>query len=310
MKAAQIKEYGDSTKIEVTEVDKPIAGEGQVVVEVHASSLNPIDSVLRSGAYHTMMPLTFPATLGGDIAGIVTEVAEGVTNVAVGDKVYGQANAAFGNSGAFAEYAATASGMVAKAPENIDFAQAASLPLAGASAVQALIDTIKLAAGQKILITGGAGGIGSIAIQIAKSIGASTTVTATGKGIELAKALGADEVIDYAVQELDILAKEFDAVFDTVGSEFDSTLALLKPGGTAISMAAQVNEDLAKELEVAAISQMTSVNTESLGKLRELVESGAVKPQVGQVFTLDDISAAFEAKENGQVVGKVAIQIR
>jgi NADPH:quinone reductase-like Zn-dependent oxidoreductase len=310
MKAAQISEYGDVSVVKISDIDQPTAGEGQVLVEVHASSINPIDIAIRTGAVKQMMPLTLPATLGGDFAGIIAEIGSGVTNVAVGDRVYGQANAAFGNSGAFAEYAVTVAGQVAKAPANIDFKLAASLPLVGASAVQALVQHIKLAADQKILITGGTGGIGSIAIQIAKHLGAHVTATATGEGLELAQQLGADEVIDYQSQDISAL-KDFDAVFDTVGGETtNKALHALKPGGIAVSMSGHPDEELAKELNITAIRQFTQVTTETLDTLRELVEQQVIVPQVEQIFALDDIAAAFGAKENGDVKGKVVIAIK
>jgi len=311
MKAAQIKEYGDASVVQIVDTDKPRVGDGQVLIDVRAASVNPVDIAIRSGWMQQMAPLQFPATLGGDFAGIISEVGEGVTNVVVGDKVYGQANAAYGNSGSFAEFAVTSAGQVAKAPSNVDFNEAASLPLAGVSALQALTEHIPLAAGQKILITGGSGGIGSIAIQIAKHMGANVTTTATGEGIELAKRLGAGTVIDYKSQEISELPKDFDAVLDNVGGDiFNATLHLLKSGGIGVSMAAQADENLAKELNVTTLSQMTQVNTEALDKLRKLVEDGAVKPQVGKVFELSDAVDAFKAKESGKVLGKVVIEIR
>jgi NADPH:quinone reductase-like Zn-dependent oxidoreductase len=311
MKAAQIKKYGDASVVQINEIDKPKLGEGQVLVEVHASSINPVDVVIRSGMMQQMAPLSFPVTLGGDIAGIVSEVSGGVSSVAVSDKVYGQANAVAGNSGAFAEFAATSAGQVAKAPNNIDYNQAASLPLVGVSALQALTEHIKLAPGQKILITGGSGGIGSIAIQIAKHLGANITTTATGEGLELAKQLGADTVLDYKSQELSELSKDYDAVFDTVGGDmFNGTLHLLKPSGIGVSMIAQADESLVKKLNVKAMTQRTQITTEALTKLSHLVESGIVRPQVGQVFSLDDIVGAFKAKENDTVTGKIVVEIK
>jgi alcohol dehydrogenase len=310
MKAAQINEYGDPSIITIVDVEKPIAREGQVLVEVHASSLNPVDSAIRSGRVKEMMPLQFPATLGGDFAGIVTEVGAGVTSATVGDRVYGQSNAAFGNSGAFAEYTATAAAQTAKAPENVSFKDAASLPLVGVSALQALTTHINLAPNQKILINGGSGGIGTLAIQIAKHIGAYVATTATGEGITLAKQLGADEVIDYKMQDMAKVTKDFDAVFDTVGgSSLDHVLPALKDGGVVVSMVAQPNEALIAGRDITAIMQMTQVTTEALQKLATLVESGAVKPQVGKVYTLDEIANAFVARESGSIAGKVVIEI-
>jgi alcohol dehydrogenase len=307
MKAAQINEYGDVSFINVVEVEKPTAKEGQVVVAVQATSLNPFDTTIRAGYMKDMMPLNLPVTLGGDIAGEVVELGEGVDSIAVGDIVYGQANVVAGNSGAFAEFAATAAGQVAKAPTNVTIHEAASLPLVGVSALQALTDHINLQAGQKILITGGAGGIGHVAIQIAKHLGAYVATTATEDGLEAAKQLGADEVIDYKSQDYTEMLSQFDAAFDTVGGEeLKRIVSILKDGGVAVSMAGQPEEASG----VKAIAQMTRVTTEKLDQLRELIESNIVKPNVGKVFGLDEIQAAFTARESGTVKGKVVVAIK
>lgn len=311
MKAAQISDYGDPSVIQVNEVEQPRVSEGKVLVEVHASSLNPFDSMVRAGYLKEAMPLELPATLGGDIAGIVSQLGEGVTHLAVGDRVYGQAAVVAGNSGAFAEYAVTSAGQLAKAPEGLDFIQAASLPLTGVSAWQALVKHIGLQPGQKIFIHGGAGGIGTLAIQIAKQIGAYVATTATGDHVEAVKALGADEVIDYKSQDFTTLLKDYDAAFDTVGGDdFNRILDILKPGATADSMIAQADEAKASVRGIRVLTQSTQVTTEALDALRGLVESGAVKPQVDKVFPLDQVSQAFEARENGPVQGKIVISIR
>ena len=219
MKSAQISEYGDSSIIKINEVEKPSAGESQVLVEVHSASLNPFDSAVRAGYMKEMLPLQFPATLGGDIAGVVVELGDGVDSLALDDKVYGQASVVAGNSGAFAEYAVTKVGQIAKAPDGLDFTTLASLPLVGVSALQALGQHINIRSDQKLFIHGGAGAIGSIALQIAKNIGAYVATTATGDGIEYVKKLGADEVIDYKTQDFSEILKDYDAVFDTVGGD-------------------------------------------------------------------------------------------
>lgn len=311
MKAAQINEYGDASVIQINDIEKPSISEGQVLVEVHGASLNPFDTKIRAGYMKDAIPLQLPTTLGGDIAGVVAEVGEGVTNVTPGDKVYGQANVVAGNSGAFAEYAATKAGEVAQAPKNLDFLQAASLPLVGVSSLQALTTHINLQAEQKIFIHGGAGGIGTIAIQIAKNIGAYVATTATGDGIDIVKQLGADEIIDYKAQDFTEVLHGYDAVFDTVGGDdFNKSLAVLKSGGIAVSMAGQADDTTANELGVTAITQSTHVTTEALDALRQLVESDVVTPQVDKVFPLEQIKEAFTARESGTVKGKVVLEIR
>lgn len=310
MKAAQINTYGDASVIKITDVDTPSITDAQVLVEVHASSINPFDSKLRSGAMQQFIPLTFPVTLGGDIAGVVKEVGSKIAHLTVGDKVYGQAAAVAGNSGAFAEFAATAADQVAKMPAHLDFQQAASLPLVGVSALQALTEHIGLQKDQKIFITGGSGGIGTIAIQIAKHIGAYVATTTTGNGIEAVKQLGADEVIDYKAQDFAQLLHDYDAVFDTVGAgEFNKALSILKAGGIVVSMIAAADKETVAERKLIAVQQSTKVTTERLTKLAELVEQGVVKAQVDAVFSLDNIAQAFESKENGATIGKIVIEM-
>ena len=311
MKAARITQYGPIQTVEVVSIDTPSISDDQVLVEVHASSLNPFDTTIREGYMKDMIPLEFPLTLGGDIAGTVAEVGGNVTGFVVGDSVYGQANVVGGNSGAFAEFAATKAGSIAKMPGNLDYISSASLPLAAVSALQGLTQHINLQADQKIFVHGGAGGIGSIAIQIAKHIGAHVATTATGDQIETVTALGADQVIDYKAQDFAELLSDYDAVFDTVGGDdFAKSLTVLKKDGIAVSMIAQPDETKADELSVTALMQQTQVTTAMLDELRELVESGAVNPLVDQVFSLGDIQAAFNAKETGTVRGKVVLKIK
>jgi alcohol dehydrogenase len=309
MRAAQINEYGDASRITVNEVQKPSVGEGEVGIEVYAASINPVDSTIRRGFFQEIAPLAFPATIGGDFAGIVSEVGEGVTNVSVGGKVYGQSNAAFGGSGTMADFVVAPSSQVALAPANTDFIQAASLPLVGVSAIQALFEHIKLASGQRILITGGSGGIGSIAIQVAKYLGAEVTTTATGEGIPLAEELGADTVVDYKSETIE-LPNDFDAIFDTVGGEtLLSILHLVETGGTIVTMG-MIDKEAVKDVDATVMMQSTHVTATALDKLRELVEGGIVTPQVSQTFTLDDVVLAFETKENTNVTGKIVIRVR
>jgi alcohol dehydrogenase len=311
MKAAQINTYGDPSVVQINEIKKPNLKESQVLVEVHAASLNPFDSKLRAGYMKDNIPLHFPFTLGGDIAGLIIELGDNVTGFTVGDKVYGQAAGVAGNSGAFAEFAAVFTKSIAKSPDGLDFIQAASLPLVGVSAIQAIKHHINLQPGQKIFIHGGAGGIGTIAIQIAKNIGAYVATTATGDAIENVKRLGADEVIDYKTSDFTELLSNYDAVFDTVGGDdFTKSLAILKKGGIAVSMAAAADESRVKELEVTAISQATKVTPDMLDTLRDLVERGVIKPQIAKMFPLAKTKEAFEARESGIIQGKVVIEIQ
>lgn len=311
MKVAQINEYGDASVIKINDIEKPSLKPGQVLVEVFASSINPFDTSIRSGYMKEMIPLELPVTLGGDIAGVVAEVSEDVANLSVGDKVYGQANVVAGNSGAFAEFSATKASQIAKSPANTDFNESASLPLVGVSAVQALTEHIKLKQGQKIFIHGGAGGIGTVAIQIAKNIGAYVATTATGEGIDYVKDLGADEVIDYKTQDFSEILSEYDAVFDAVGGDdFNKSFTILKKDAVAVTMIAEPDEARAQELGITVVRQSTHVTTDHLVVLAKLVEEGVVTPHVDAVFSLSEIQKAFELRESGAVKGKVVIEIK
>lgn len=308
MKAAQISEFGGPKVVKVVDVDKPALKEGQVLVEVYASSLNPFDTTVRSGKITTF---ALPATLGGDIAGVITEVDAGVIGFATGDKVYGQANAVAGNSGAFAEFAATSAGQIAKKPSNIDWQLAGALPLVGISALQAVTEHINLQARQKILIHGGTGGIGSIAVQIAKHIGAYVAATVATESVDMAKKLGVDEVIDYQTQNFTDIIHDYDAVFNTASADMlEKSLPVLKPGGIVVSMIGQIDEALTQKYQVTALVQSTKVNTERLNKLTTLVEANVVSVHVDSVFPLDQIQDAFRKREGGGVFGKVAIEIK
>lgn len=311
MKAVQITHYGDPSVIEINEVNQPTISEGRLLIEVHASSINPFDSKLRAGYMKDMIPLEFPATLGGDIAGEVVEVASDIVDFSIGDKVYGQAQVVAGASGAFAEYAVTAANQIAHMPSNLNYKQAASLPLVAISALQGLTEHISVENGTRVFIHGGAGGIGTIAIQIAKHLGAYVATTATGDNIQLVKDLGADEVIDYKNQNFETELHNFDAAFDTVGGD-DATkvLSVLKRDGVAVSMAGQADESRVTELGVRAFYQMTQITKEKLDQLRELVEQGIVQPQIDKEFALSDIRQAFETLENGSIKGKVVVTIR
>src|SRR5690606_15629498 len=198
-----------------------------------------------------------------------------------------------------------------KMPSNLSFEQAAAMPLVGVSALQALSEHINLKAGQNIFIHGGAGGIGTIAIQIAKHIDAYVATTATGDGIDYVKKLGADQVIDFKSEDFTKKLQDFDAVFDTTpGDDFTKSLDILKPGGVAVSMLVAADEAKAKAKNLKTITQSTTVTTAKLDKLRELIEDGVITPHIDKIFPLDNIQAAFEARESGLAKGKVVIKIR
>lgn len=311
MKAIQINKYGGPEVLEINQnAAEPEIKAGQVLVDVKAASINPFDNTIMAGYLAKMVPLKFPVTMGGDFSGVVAKVFPGETAFKVGDEIYGQAIILNGGSGSFAEKVASNVKNMALKPKNLNFVEAASLPLVGSSVIQTLEDSIKLITGQKILIHGGAGGIGSIAIQLAKHLGAYVTATASKNDMEFAKNLGADEVINYQEQSFEKVLKDYDAVYDTVGGEtLDKSFLVLKKDGILASMKGQPNPELAAKYGITGIAINTKTDDLHLKRLTELVESGVVKSQVDKVFGLDQIKDAFIYKNTAHPKGKIVIQV-
>lgn len=312
MKAIQINAYGGNDVLKInTGASQPTAKIGQVLIQVYAASINPLDWKLRAGLLKDWMPLQFPSTMGTDVAGVITQIGEGVIEYTIGDAIYGSAIVLNGGSGAFAQFAAINVANSAPKPTSLSFEETASLPLVGTSAVQALEDHIHLNVGQKILIHGGAGGIGTIAIQIAKAMGGYVATTVNSDDKDCVKSLGADVVIDYKTSSFETELSGYDAVFDTVGGEVTNTsFTVLKPGGVLVSMMGQPNVDLAKKYGVQAIGQNTLVDRNHLQRLAQLVEENKIKAQIDKIYSLDDIQAAFVQQENQHPRGKVVIRIK
>jgi len=310
VKAAQIVGYGGPDVLRITQdAAEPEAGEGQVLVEVYAASVNPFDNIVRSGHARSMKELDFPATLGGDFAGVISELGDAVDGFAEGDEVYGQAGALSGN-GSFAEYVPVNVTSLARKPKNVDFVTAAALPLTGVSAYQALVEGLELQNGQKILIHGGAGGIGSLAIQLAKHIGAYVASTAATEDVDFVRELGADEVIDYQTEDFAKILQNYDAAFDTIGGEtYTKSLSVLKPGGRFVSMK-NAPEGFTPPEGITVTDQFTRVTTERLNKLAELVEDGIFKVNVDKIFPLEQTGEAMAYLEAGHHHGKVVVTIK
>ncbi len=312
MKAAQIKKYGGSEVVEINKnAPKPAVSPGCLLVEVHAAGVNPVDWKIREGYMQQMVPLQFPATLGGDFSGVVAEVGEGVSVFKKGDEVYGYASVLSGGSGSFAEFALADAKATARKPKNINHVEAGALPLTGASACQALVDHIGISRSKKILIHGGAGGIGTIAIQLAKHLGAYAATTASAKDLQHVKELGADEAIDYKNQSFEDMLHNYDAVYDTVGGEtYVRSFKVLKKDGIIVSMLEQPNSELMKQYGVDAIGQFTQVNSERLSKLAELVDKRVIKVHVYKTFPLERAGEALEYLQKGHPSGKVVLKMK
>jgi alcohol dehydrogenase len=304
---------------EVVEINQNAAApndpsDEKVLVKVKAAGVNPIDWKIREGYMQQMIPLQFPSTLGMDFSGTIEKVGAGVSGFNVGDdEVYGQASVTRGGSGAFAEIALADADSIAHKPKSLNHQEAAGLPLVGVSAWQALVETIGLTDGQKkILIHGGAGGIGSIAIQLAKRLGAYVATTASTNDKQFVKELGADEVIDYKTQTFeDLLPHDYDAVFDTVGGKtYKRSFEVLKRGsGMIVSMLEQPNQQLMEQFGVKAIFQFTQVNRERLTKLAQWVDQNNIRVNVDRTFPLEEAGKALDYQKDVHPRGKVVLAI-
>jgi len=317
MKSAQIKTYGDSEVLEINRSTPSIndPSEGMVLVTVKAAGVNPVDWKVREGFFKQMAPLQFPATLGMDFSGVIEKVGEGVSSsdLKQGDEVYGQAGVLMGGSGAFAEIALAKSDTITHKPRTLSHEQAAGLPLVGVSAWQALVETMRLSKGQKILIHGGAGGIGSIAIQLAKHLGAYVATTVSTNNMQFVKEdLGADEAIDYKTQTFeDLLTHDYDAVFDTVGGEtFTRSFKVLKRGGIIVSMLEQPNQELMDQFGVKAIFLFSQVNRERLTRLAEWVDQNNIRINVERTFPLDEARTALDYQRDVHPRGKIVLAMQ
>lgn len=307
MKAAQYNSYGDSNVIEINpNAPTPTPKEGQLLVEVHAASANPFDYKLRRGYMKESIPLQFPVTIGGDFSGVVIDFGNS-NEYKKGDEVYGQALILTGASGSMAEFTAANTKNLSLKPQNISHDEASSLVLVGISAIQALEEHAHLQSGQRVLIHGGAGGIGSLAIQLAKHIGAYVITTVGTDDIEFVKSLGADEVIDYKKEQFQTMVKDVDVVYDAVGKTIEESATVLKDGGVLVSMA---DVDGIKREGITAIAQNSGVTTARLQRLKELVESGVIKPQIAKTFSLDQAAEAYDFLENSHPKGKVVVHIK
>jgi alcohol dehydrogenase len=311
MKSVQIKKYGSSEVIEINQsAPEPIVSVGKVLGVVKAAGVNPIDWKIREGYMQQKIQLQFPSTLGMDLSGVIKQVGEGVSAFKQGEDVYGQASVVTGGSGAFAEMALANADSIAHKPTNLSYAEAAALPLVGVSAWQALGENIALSKDQKILIHGGAGGIGSIAIQLAKYLGAYITTTVSTNDKQFVQELGANQVIDYKTQNFEDVLNDYDAVFDTIGGEtYRRSFKVLKKDGIIVSMLEQPNSELMNQYGVKAIFQFTQVNRDRLNKLAEWVDQYNIKVNVEKTFPLDKAGNALDYLKDIHPRGKVVLTV-
>ena len=318
MKSARIKGYGSTRDVIEIEQNAPVPNdpsEGKVLAKIKAAGVNPIDWKISEGYLQQVMPIEFPATLGWDFSGIVEKTGAGVSDIKQGEEVYGQSSVVMGGSGTFAEMALANEDNIARKPITLSHKEAAGLPTVGVTAWQALVDTIGLSKGQKILIHGGAGGVGSIAIQLAKYLGAYVATTASEKDKQFVKEeLGADEIVDYKTQTFeDVLSShDYDAVLDTVGGEtYTRSFKVLKRGsGIIVSTLEQPNQELMEKFGVKAIFVVSQVSRERLTKLAQWVDQNNIHVNVDRTFPLEDAAKALDHQRVAHPRGKVVLAMQ
>jgi alcohol dehydrogenase len=311
MKSAQINQYGGSEVIEINQsTSEPTVSSGKVLVTIKAAGVNPADWKIREGGLQQLISLQFPSTLGMDFSGVIKQVGEGVipSEFKQGDEVYGQAGVVNGGSGAFAEMALANKESIAHKPKRLSHPESAALPLVGVSAWWALVDDIGLSNGRKILIHGGAGGIGSIAIQLAKNLGAYVATTVSTNDKQFVQELGADIVIDYKTQSFEDLVHEYDAVFDTVGGEtYRRSFKVVKKAGIIVSMLEQPDSELMNQYDVKAIFRFTQATKERLTKLAQWIDQNNIRVNVEKKFSLEKAGDALDYQKDVHPRGKVVL---
>ncbi len=303
-----INQYGDPDVFHAAEIANMPLGPTDVLVKNYATSVNPVDWKIRKGFLAERMPLDFPAILGWDSAGIVEEVGEGVKNFRPGDKVFSRP--ATERPGTYSDYVVVDEALLAPKPAALTFLEAASIPLAGLTAWEALIEIAQIQPGQRVLVHGGAGGVGGYAIQLAKAQGAFVATTARGVNRDYVADLGADMVIDYEQSAFEREVKDLDVVLDTMGGGVqEKSFDVLKPGGILVSIAQAPDPGRAQAHHVRAHWFFLQPDGRKLQALAQLFELGKMRPTVGQVFLLGNIADAHRLSETGHSRGKIAIVV-
>jgi NADPH:quinone reductase-like Zn-dependent oxidoreductase len=333
MKAFIVKRYSKKDKLQLTEIAEPTVKENDVLVQVYATGVNLLDSKVKNGEFKLILPYKAPFTLGHDVAGVLTKVGSGVRKFKVGDEVY--ARPADHRIGTFAECISMNENDVALKPKNISMEEAASIPLVGLTAWQALIEKANLKKGQKVFIQAGSGGVGTFAIQLAKHLGATVATTTSTHNIALVKSLGADVVIDYKKEDFEAILKDYDVVLNSQDTKtLEKSLRILKSGGKVISISGPPDLDFAKEMGapwfVKLIMKILSSGIRKKAKrlgvnfsflfmraegtqlteITSLINAGIIKPVLDKVFPFEQTNEALAYVESGRAKGKVVIKVK
>ncbi|NVM77223.1 NADPH:quinone reductase-like Zn-dependent oxidoreductase [Duganella sp. SG902] len=332
MKALVLKRYGGIDALAFADVPRPTIKADEILVQVHAAGLNPVDNMIAKGAFKPILKFDLPATMGSDLAGVVVEVGSRVNRFKVGDAVF--ASLFDLGVGSLAEYAAVPERVAAHKPANLDFVQAASIPMVGLTSWQALTERAQLQPGQKVFVPAGSGGIGTFAIQLAKQLGAKVGTTTSTGNVEFVRGLGADEVVDYKTQEFEKTLRGYDAVLGTVGGDgLEKAMQIVKPGSSLVSLVGPPDAAFARargmnflmkfvfgllSRKIIRLAQKRSArysfmfvrpDGRQLGKIGELLESSRIRPVVDKVFAFADAKEGLAYLQQGRAKGKVVVQM-
>ncbi len=332
MRALVFKRYGKSAKPEYVDLEAPVPGPDEILVRVHAVGLNPIDNMIPKGTFKPVLKFKLPATIGSDVSGDVVAVGKSVTRFKIGDEIY--ASVFDLSRGTLADYAVVPQSVAALKPANIDFVQAASIPMVGLTSWQALKERGRLASGQKIFIPAGSGGIGTFAIQLAKAMGAIVGTTTSTSNVALVKGLGADEVVDYKQQPFESVLRGYDMVLGTMrGDSIEKSIQVLKPKGLIVSLIGPLDAAfaqargmnglfrfvfglmsrkimrMAKKRDVHYSFLFVRPDGGQLAEIGKLIEAGKIRPVIDRVFEFDQAREALDYLEAGRAKGKVVVKL-
>lgn len=308
MKAVIINQYGHVDELKYMDVAEPEIEGNDVLIEIKATAVNPVDWEIREGYFNQNLTYEFPLILGWDAAGVIKKVGDHVTKFSVGDVVFTSPD--LKRNGTYAEYVAVNENLVAKKPERLSYEEAASIPLVGLTAWQSLVDTAKIKKGDRVLIHAGAGGVGTFAIQLAKALGCWVATTTSSKNIDFLRQLGADQVINYEEEQFVDVLSPVDVVFDTLGGEIQKqSYEVLRKGGCLVSIAGVPDEQMAKENGVKVCFVFMNQDGERLEKIGELLAAGDIRPTIGKVMNLSEIQEAHRLSETGHMRGKIVLKV-
>ncbi|WP_024300773.1 NADP-dependent oxidoreductase [Methyloversatilis discipulorum] len=333
MKALTFKRYGKSPGVGFADLPMPALKPDELLVEIHAAGVNPIDNMIPTGLFKPVLKFALPATMGSDLAGVVIAVGSRVTRFKKGDAVF--ASLFDLGTGSLAEFAAVPERVAAHKPANLDFVQAASIPMVALTSWQALKERAKVQKGQKVFIPAGSGGIGTFAIQLAKHLGAKVGTTTSTGNVPLVSSLGADEVIDYKTQQFENVLSAYDLVLGTLrGKEIEKSIGILKPGGKIVSLIGPLDAAfasarglnfvlkfvfslmsrritrLAAKRDVSYSFLFVRADGAQLSEIAALLESGHIRPVIDKVFPFDQAKEALDYLAQGRARGKVVVQLK